>query len=104
MPVKPAILSDELLKDLGVETETSQNAMEVDCNGSNGVHDVPEENSYFLEMEKRLCDLVQSGNLHWRHHQMAIGKARVATVTLLINFSHNLFLDMLKISHVQVTY
>ena len=74
MPVKPAILSDELLKDLGVETEASENAMEVDCNGSNGVHDIPDENPYFLEMEKRLCDLVQSGNLHWRHHQMAIGK------------------------------
>ena len=79
MPVKPAILCDELLKDLGVETETSKNAMEVDCNGSNGVHDVPEENPYFLEMEKRLCDLVQSGNLHWRHHQMAIGKAIISS-------------------------
>ena len=71
MPVKPVIVSDELLKDL--EVETSENRMEIDCNGSNAEEAVPDENPDFLQMEKRLCDLVQSGNLHWRHHQMAIG-------------------------------
>ena len=68
MPVKPVILSEELLRLLGVEAE---NNMEID-NGNN--HDViSDENPEFLQMEKRLCDLVQGGNLHWRHHQMAIG-------------------------------
>ena len=71
MPVKPVILSEELLSELGVEAD--ENNMEIDnaCNN----HDViSDENPEFLQMEKRLCDLVQGGNLHWRHHQMAIGK------------------------------
>ena len=31
------------------------------------------ENEDFLKLEKRLCDLLRSGKLHWRHSQMAIG-------------------------------
>ena len=60
LPVKPTIMSQETLKELGVE-----NIMEVD--------DLYEENPYFLKLEAQLCELVQSGNLHWRHYQMAIG-------------------------------
>ena len=73
MPVKPVIMSDESLKELGVVINGTK--MEVDTNGQNG-HDTfnSDDNPYFLQMEKRLCDLVQGGNLHWRHHQMAIGK------------------------------
>ena len=74
MPVKPVIMSEKTLKELGVEINETE--MEVDqANGQNG-HDTfnSDDNPYFLQMEKRLCDLVQGGNLHWRHHQMAIGK------------------------------
>ena len=74
MPVKPVIMSEKTLKELGVEINETK--MEVDqANGQNG-HDTfnSDDNPYFLQMEKRLCDLVQGGNLHWRHHQMAIGK------------------------------
>ena len=73
MPVKPVIMSEISLKELGVEINGTK--MEVDTNGQNG-HDTfnSDDNPYFLQMEKRLCDLVQGGNLHWRHHQMAIGK------------------------------
>ena len=60
LPVKPTIMSQETLKELGIE-----NIMEVD--------DLYEENPYFLKLEAQLCELVQSGNLHWRHYQMAIG-------------------------------
>ena len=31
------------------------------------------EDEHFLQLEKRLCELLQGGNLHWRHTQMAIG-------------------------------
>ena len=73
MPVKPAILSDEFLTDLNLKEASNghEETMEVDAT----------ENEHFLETEKRLCDLVRSGNLHWRHHQMAIGML----LTLLVN-------------------
>ena len=36
---------------------------------------LPMHNTYeeFLTLESELCELVQSGNLHWRHQQMALG-------------------------------
>ena len=36
---------------------------------------LPMQNTYedFLKLESELCELVQSGNLHWRHQQMALG-------------------------------
>ena len=71
MPVKPVILSEELLSELRVEAD--ENNMEVDNNACNNHDVISDENPEFLQMEKRLCDLVQGGNLHWRHHQMAIG-------------------------------
>ena len=60
LPVKPAIMSVNTLKDLGVE-----NVMEVD--------ELLEENEHFLTLESKLIELLQSGTLHWRHYQMAIG-------------------------------
>ena len=29
-------------------------------------------NEDFLKLESILCELVQCGNLHWRHHKMAL--------------------------------
>ena len=74
MPVKPVIMSEKTLKELGVEINGTK--MDVDTNNGQNGHDTfnSDDNPYFLQMEKRLCDLVQGGNLHWRHHQMAIGK------------------------------
>ena len=60
MPVKPVYLDENLLKDLGIEKNVEN--MEID-----------EEDEHFLHMEKTLADLVMSGNLHWRHYQMAVG-------------------------------
>ena len=64
MPVKPAILPEETLKQLDIVIK-EEDTMDVDEDSST--------DPYFLKLEKKLCDLVQSGNLHWRHHQMAIG-------------------------------
>ena len=54
-------MSANTLKELGIE-----NVMEVD--------ELLEENEHFLTLESQLIDLLQSGTLHWRHFQMAIGK------------------------------
>ena len=53
-------MSVNTLKELGVE-----NVMEVD--------ELLEENQHFLTLESQLIELLQSGTLHWRHYQMAIG-------------------------------
>ena len=37
-------------------------------------------NPHFLALEEELCSLVVSGNLHWRHSQMAIGMLYTLTV------------------------
>lgn len=68
LPVRPALVSDHFLKTLGLLTSgpaSNGACMEVDAD--------QEENEDFLKIEKQLCELVKSGNLHWRHFQMAIG-------------------------------
>ena len=43
---------------------------------------VEKEDRYFISLENELCSLVNSGNLHWRHTQMAIGMLYTLTVPL----------------------
>ena len=59
LPAKPAMLSQETLKNLGIEEKMDEIDSELD--------------SDYLAMQNELCALVQGGTLHWRHHQMAIG-------------------------------
>ena len=59
LPAKPAMLSQDTLKNLGIEEKMDEIDSDLD--------------SDFLAMQNELCTLVQSGTLHWRHHQMAIG-------------------------------
>ena len=60
----------------------------------------------FVKLEKSLSDLVQSGTLHWRHHQMAIGML----LTLLVRESRptaqvvNLWLENLLHDDVTIRF
>ncbi len=64
IPVYPPGLPNSTLKELlGTEFDDSNEEMEVELN----------MDEHFIELEKKLCQMVTSGNLHWRHYQMAIG-------------------------------
>ena len=60
LPCKSPIMSPKTLKSLGIQEELMEfQEQELDQD--------------FIKLEKTLSDLIQSGTLHWRHHQMAIG-------------------------------
>ena len=89
LPVKPAVMSIDVLNDLGAAC--------VDNFMEESNFDV--ENQDFLALESKLLDLVQDGNsLHWRHYQMAVGMLLTMMVSdhqpqeRLINFWLDSFL------------
>ena len=77
MPIYDPKVSQELLQKVGNASLPSKmdTVMEVEENVS-----IEEKNPYFIALEKELCSLVTSGNLHWRHNQMAIGMLYTLTV------------------------
>ena len=60
LPVKPTVMSIDMLKELGIDNFMEEN-------------DFDKENADFLALECQLLDLIQGGTLHWRHYQMAVG-------------------------------
>lgn len=65
LPVRPAIIPACL--------QSKLTGMEVEDNDIVPDQMMTMENPQYLELELTLCRLVQEGNLHWRHSQMAIG-------------------------------
>ena len=77
MPIYDPKVSQELLQKVGnaslqLKMDT---VMEVEESVS-----LEEKNPHFIALEKELCSLVTSGNLHWRHNQMAVGMLYTLTV------------------------
>ena len=84
MPIHEPKPSPALLSKLGYISNTTnaraQNGTMMEINECGKLVASQEENPYFVALENELCSLVNGGNLHWRHTQMAIGMLYTLTV------------------------